>query len=141
MAKLCILGFFLILASPTLSFAQEILGFSCGFAGTATPVVEEVTSWASKGESSKLLKALHEGSSAQQVLALVTLEELAKMNRVVLEQADLDQISGLLNSQAKVKWCSGCTVLEQVSLKELLREDDPYLLRRLTLARVKHALR
>ncbi|WP_394908070.1 hypothetical protein [uncultured Mesonia sp.] len=101
---------------------NEMVGFACYFAGQPSKTVKKVTTKLNNKKYNSIAKLLTSDNTAERYLAVISLEQLAELNKYNLNETEKNLIAEIKQSDELVSICSGCTYFEKVSLKELLTE-------------------
>ena len=97
-----------------------VIGFACSFAGQPTKTVKKVATKLNNKKYNLIAKLLTSNNNAERYLAVISLEQLAKLKKYNLNETEKNLISEIKQSGELVSICAGCTNFEKVSLKELL---------------------
>lgn len=127
--------FFILCLAPLITHAQfklggdllkkETVGFSSGFAGTPTKVVDKFSNLLKEDKISIIQDNLGSMQAGDQFLAAYILIKLDAMGDIKLDKEIKDKISSLKKSNLKVPINSGCNYFEEIALKDLLNPKNP----------------
>ena len=129
---------YLILLFPLASSAQshwdqrawktETIGFGCGYGGESTTPVHQALRLLFDQNYYTIRQWLFSEKTYEQFLAVFMLEKLKKKKKLILSQAEINQIALIKMSDNKIYVCSGCTYRDEVSLRQLLDKKNKHLI-------------
>lgn len=100
-----------------------MLGFSCGYSGEQSKPVQKFEELLQSKDFQQLFDILENGNSAEQYLAIVTLQYLADLDIIQLAEPEKDLINERKESRALVAYCYGCTERHWRMLNELFTDE------------------
>lgn len=123
-----ILLFSLLLFFPQSGNSQNdkhgLVGFACSAGGEQSKEVNLVEALVLKKKYSKVQFLLYSDNKALQFLAVVVCEKLVSLEKLELNQEELDRISKIRKSEALVTICSGCRPSTLIPLKDLFEPKN-----------------
>ena len=97
----------------------EMVGFSCGFAGSPSETVEKFATKLYGKNYEWIAKQLTSKNSAEKYMSVITLEKLNALGKYILNETELRLIAEIKQSFELVSVCSGCTNFQKVELKNM----------------------
>lgn len=122
--KIKIVLVFLLITSSVSSQENNVLGFYCGYSGSGTVVVKNVSDLLFHKNYNAIRGLLYSKVPAENFLGVIVCKRLAYDKKLTLTPADLTKIEELLKSREKVQICGGCTYHEEVELSKLLHSQE-----------------
>ena len=98
---------------------EELVGFACFFSGMPSDPVLKITEKLHQEQYSVIAKMLSSENSAEQYMAVITLEKLDQLNMYNLTEIDKSEIKKIKQSTKLVSVCSGCTYMDTLELREM----------------------
>ena len=101
---------------------NNTIGFTCGGAGEATPIVSRIHDLLIEKKYKNFVSMLYSNNSAENFLAVIICEKLKEKKLITLNEKDSNRISKLYKSNKGVEVCGGCTFMGFVKLSVLLKK-------------------
>jgi hypothetical protein len=102
---------------------KKLVGFACFSSGSKSESVIKFTKLIQKEKYKTMFKLLDSENVAEQYLATIVLERLAKNGKVSLNDIEKLKIGKIKSSEAIIEVCSGCTYFEKIPVKQLFIES------------------
>lgn len=115
---------FLLITALVYSQENNVLGFYCGYSGSGTVVIQNVSNLLSHKNYNEIKGLLYSKVPAENFLGVIVCKRLAYDKNLTLTSTDLTKIEELLKSTKKVQICGGCTYHEEVELSKLLHSQE-----------------
>jgi hypothetical protein len=103
---------------------ENTVGFTCGGAGSSTPIVDRTYELLNLKDYEKIVAMLYSNNSAENFLGVLFCEKMNEKGILSLSEKDLNRISKLYKSNKTVEICGGCTFMGFVKLSTLLKNED-----------------
>lgn len=103
---------------------ENTVGFTCGGAGSSTPILSRTHKLFEVKDYEKIIAMLYSNNSADNFLGVVFSETMNERGILKLSEKDLKRISKLYKSNKTVEICSGCLFLGFIKLSTLLKNED-----------------
>ncbi len=98
---------------------NEMVGFSCGFAGSPTKTVEIFTTKLHSENYEWIAKQLTSENKAEKYMSVITLEKLNELGKYKLKETELKLIAEIKKSIEVISVCSGCTYFREIEMKHM----------------------
>lgn len=97
----------------------EIIGFSCGVAGSPTATVEKFATKLKSENYKWIATQLTSNNNAEKYMSVITLEKLNEHGKYKLNETELKLIAEIKESLELIFVCSGCTYFQEVKMKNM----------------------
>lgn len=114
-----LIGFISIVNAQNNVDRNEMIGFSCGWAGTPSETVETFTTKLISKNYDWIAKQLTSKNTAYKYMSVITLEKLIELGTYTLNDTQLKLIVDIKKSSELVTVCSGCTYFQKVEMKHM----------------------
>jgi hypothetical protein len=101
---------------------NTMVGFACFYEGRATPPVTLFTKLVKKKKYSQISDALLSPNNAHRFLAVIVLEKLQTSDKYKVNDEEQRLMDEIRTSGGVVGFCSGCTEMGELTLKELFAD-------------------
>ena len=113
---------------PNKITSDKAIGASCFFSGSPTPIMKYFSSLIDDKNYDKIKSELFSSKTTHQFLSSLILEELLDNEIVKITNAEKNRLEKVKKSDKKILICSGCTYLNEISIREFFKTKNYQIL-------------
>lgn len=102
-------------------FGEDVIGFSCGYAGSPTESVVLIDKLVERKNYDELLRVLNYDDKGVKCLAVIICELLELKEKIKLTIENKERIRDVYNCKEKICICSGCAQYQEMTISDIVQ--------------------